>query len=127
MWIFESKGACWRCHTEPFFTDELFHNTGVGVMEGEPEVGRTGITGKNDDRGKFKTPTLRGLSFTAPYMHNGSLATLEAVVDFYRQGGGANRFLDPAIKPLNLTDSDAASLVAFLRALSRRAPPATGR
>jgi cytochrome c peroxidase len=127
MWIFESKGSCWRCHTEPFFTDEAFHNTGVGVIDGEPEVGRMGITGANADRGKFKTPTLRGLTFTAPYMHDGSLNRLEEVVDFYRRGGGANRFLDSGIEPLDLTDSDVASLVAFLQALSRRAPPATGR
>ena len=127
MWIFESKAGCWRCHTEPQFTDEDFHNTGVGVIDTEPEEGRFAITGNSEDRGKFKTPTLRGLQFSAPYMHNGSLKTLEEVVAFYRDGGRANDHLDPGLKPLNLTDSDVANLVAFLRALSRQAPQAGGR
>ncbi len=127
MWIFKSKAACWRCHTEPNFADELFHNTGVGALNSIPEDGRKGVTGSEEDLGKFKTPTLRGLQFTAPYMHNGSLATLEDVVEFYRQGGGPNSHLDPDVKPLSLTDSDAASLVAFLRGLSRQAPSAGGR
>ena len=127
MWLFESKGGCWRCHTEPQFTVEDYHNTGVGVTDEEPEEGRLAITGNAEDRGKFKTPTLRGLQFSAPYMHNGSLKTLEEVVAFYRDGGGANDHLDPGLKPLNLTDSDVANLVAFLRALSRQAPQAGGR
>jgi cytochrome c peroxidase len=127
MWVYESKGACWRCHPRPLFTDEELHNTGVGARGGEPEPGRAEVTGDTADAGKFKTPTLRGLRFTAPYMHDGSLATLEDVVAFYRRGGNANRNLSPLIAPLDLTDEDAGNLVAFLRALSRAAsgtPPA---
>lgn len=121
LWIYESKGRCWKCHSGPNLTDEAFHNTGVGVVDGVPVEGRFAVTGDERDRGGIKTPTLRGLEWTAPYMHDGSLATLEDVVDFYRRGGGANAHLDPDIEPLELTDDDARHLVAFLRALSREA------
>ena len=120
LWIFESKGGCWRCHSGDGFTDEAFHNTGVGVVKGVPEDGRVAVTGRPEDHGRFKTPTLRALTLTAPYMHDGSLATLEEVVAFYRRGGGANRWLDPALKPLDLSEREAADLVAFLEALSPR-------
>ena len=123
LWIYESKGKCWRCHSGPNFSDEDFHNTGVGVDRADPDPGRMGVTGVEADRGRFKTPTLRGLTFTAPYMHDGSLATLEEVVEFYRKGGGANQNLDSKIKPLDLTDEDAKSLLAFLEALSHSADP----
>jgi cytochrome c peroxidase len=119
LWFYESRGACWRCHSGANFTDEQFHNTGVGAIDGEPEPGRAAITGRPEDRGRFKTPTLRGLAFTAPYMHDGSLATLEDVVAFYRTGGHANAHLDERIQPLVMDDVDAANLVAFLKALSQ--------
>ena len=118
MWFFESRGGCWRCHSGGNFSDEDFHDTGVGAVQGVPEEGRLAVTGDEADRGRFKTPTLRGLSETAPYMHDGSLATLEEVVRFYRDGGRANGNLDPAIRPIEMTDEDVAHLVAFLRALS---------
>ena len=82
------------------------------------------MTGEPEDRGRFKTPTLRGVALTAPYMHDGSLANLEAVVEFYRRGGRANENLDPLLAPLEMTDADAKNLVAFLRALSRSAEAA---
>ena len=119
MWIWESKGGCWRCHAGPNFSDEKFHNTGVGTVDGEPEVGRFAVTGNDAERGAFKTPTLRALALTAPYMHDGSLATLEEVVEFYRGGGGDNPHLDRRIAPLRLSDEEATALVAFLQALSR--------
>jgi cytochrome c peroxidase len=119
LWFYESRGACWRCHSGANFTDEAFHNTGVGAMDGEPEPGRAAITGDEADRGRFKTPTLRGLTLTAPYMHDGSLATLEEVVEFYRKGGHPNAHLDELVRPLEMDDDDARNLVAFLRALSR--------
>ena len=118
LWFYESRGGCWRCHSGPNFSDEAFHNTGVGAEGGEPEPGRAGVTGLAADRGRFKTPTLRGLASTAPYMHDGSLATLEEVVAFYRRGGNPNPGLDPALAPLEMSDADARNLVAFLRALS---------
>jgi cytochrome c peroxidase len=120
LWFYESRGGCWRCHSGANFTDEEFHNTGVGAQDGLPEPGRAAITGADADRGRFKTPTLRGLVATAPYMHDGSLASLEDVVEFYRQGGRANSALDPVLAPLEMSPEDARNLVAFLRALSER-------
>jgi cytochrome c peroxidase len=122
LWFYESRGQCWRCHSGPNFSDDDFHNTGVGAKDGLPEPGRAAISAAEVDRGKFKTPTLRGLALTAPYMHDGSLATLEDVVQFYRTGGQANSHLAPELAPIEMDDADAANLVAFLRALSRRAP-----
>lgn len=123
LWFFESRGQCWRCHIGPNFTDEDFHNTGVGVRDSVAEPGRFAHTAVESDRGKFKTPTLRALTLTAPYMHDGSLASLEEVIAFYRRGGNPNAGLDPALAPIEMTDTDAANLLAFLRALSRPAGP----
>jgi len=100
---------------------------GIGATAGVPLPGRFGVTGDEADRGRFKTPTLRGLTETAPYMHDASLRTLEDVVAFYRRGGNLNTHLDAAIKPLDLTDEDAANLVAFLKALSKRPAKKTAR
>ena len=118
LWIYESKGRCWRCHNGPNFTDEAFHNTGVGAADGVARPGRFAVTGDEADRGAFKTPTLRGLAQTAPYMHDGSVATLREVVDFYRRGGVANEHLDPMVTPVELNEREAEALVAFLEALS---------
>jgi cytochrome c peroxidase len=117
LWLYESKARCWRCHGGPNFTDERFHNTGVRWGKDPPDPGRSAVTRRDEDRGKFKTPTLRGVALTAPYMHDGSLATLEDVVEFYNRGGGANPNLDPALKPLDLSKEETAALVAFLKAL----------
>lgn len=122
LWLYESRGRCWRCHSGPNFTDEKFHNTGVGVQDSKPEEGRFGFTADEADRGKFKTPTLRGLSLTGPYMHDGSLETLEDVVRFYRDGGHANGNLSEFISPITFSDRDVTNLAALLRALSRKAP-----
>ncbi len=120
LWFYESRGGCWRCHSGANFSDEGFHDTGIGAVEGRPEEGRFAVTGREEDRGRFKTPTLRGLALTAPYMHDGSLSTLEEVVEFYRRGGRPNTHLDPLLQPIAMSDEDARHLVAFLRALSRR-------
>jgi cytochrome c peroxidase len=122
LWLWESKGACWKCHSGPNFTDEQFHNTGVSW--GSADTGRDGVTRADADRGRFKTPTLRGVAWTAPYMHDGSVATLEAVVEFYNKGGRANPNLDASIKPLDLDAREVRALVAFLRALSEGEGPA---
>jgi cytochrome c peroxidase len=121
LWLFESKAHCWRCHAGPNFSDEQFHATGIGVVDGVAEPGRAAITHDESDRGRFKTPTLRMVARTAPYMHDGSLATLSDVVRYYQRGGNANDHLDPIVQPLELSDDDVAALVAFLEALSRRA------
>ncbi|HEX5051253.1 MAG TPA: cytochrome c peroxidase [Planctomycetota bacterium] len=117
QWIFESKGGCWQCHTPPLFTDDRFHNTGIGVRDGIAEAGRAAVTKDPADTGKWKTPTLRAVRFTAPYMHDGSLATLADVVAFYRDGGHANAQLDARVHTLDLSDEDQRALVAFLSSL----------
>ena len=119
LWIYEGKGGCWKCHNGPNFSDEDFHNTGVGAVDGAPARGRFKITGDESDRGRFRTPGLRMLTKTAPYMHDGSIETLEEVVEFYRRGGNANSNLSDRMRGLRLTDAEAGQLVAFLKALSR--------
>ena len=119
MWLFESRAGCWRCHSGPNFSDERFHATGIGVREGVAEPGRAAITGAASDRGRFKTASLRALAFTAPYMHDGSLATLDDVVEFYARGGNPHAQLDPDLRPFEASAEERAALVAFLKALSR--------
>jgi cytochrome c peroxidase len=125
MWLFEGRGRCWKCHVGPSFADESFHNTGIGaaLTDGAevatPEPGRAAITTDDADRGKFRTPGLRGVALTPPYMHDGSLATLEEVVEFYRKGARPNSHLSPHIGPIEMSDEEARNLVAFLKALSR--------
>jgi cytochrome c peroxidase len=121
LWLFESRGRCWRCHAGPNFSDESFHNTGVGAKEGRPEPGRAAITHDDADQGRFKTPTLRMVAETAPYMHDGSLATLNDVLEFYKRGGNANDHRDALLQPVELSNDDVAALIALLHALSRRA------
>jgi cytochrome c peroxidase len=120
--IFRGKGNCIACHSGPLFSDEQFHNTGVG-WENEPfDYGRFGVTKDENDRGKFKTPSLRNVALTTPYTHNGSLATLEEVVDFYNKGCKSNAHLDQEIRPLNFTATEKADLIVFLRSLTSEQP-----
>ena len=116
--VFVGKGQCLRCHFGFNFTDERFHNLGVDWDKEHIDVGRFGVTKKPRDLGAFKTPTLREVARTAPYMHDGRFATLRQVVEFYNQGGIPNPHLDPVIKPLNLTDPEKEDLVKFLHALN---------
>ena len=109
--IFRGKGRCTSCHVAPTFTDERLHNTGVAWRDSHPKD-------EGGGNGTFKTPTLREVARTAPYMHDGSIATLSEVVDFYSDGGRSNAFLDPEIRPLRLTDDEKRSLVRFLESLS---------
>jgi cytochrome c peroxidase len=89
------------------------------VAETKPnDLGRYEVTQNPQDRWKYKTPSLRNISLTAPYMHNGSLETLQQVVEFYNRGGIANENLDPLIKPLNLTAQEMDELTAFLKSLT---------
>jgi len=101
------------------FTDYAFHNIGVGVSDGRfTDPGRYTVTKDETDRGKFRTPTLRNVALTAPYMHDGSLATLKDVIDFYNKGGNPNANLDPAMKPLGLSDAEINDLIEFLQSLT---------
>ncbi|MBI1914885.1 MAG: c-type cytochrome [Planctomycetes bacterium] len=117
LWLYESKARCWKCHGGANFTDEAYHNTGVSWGNDRPDLGRGAVTRKDADKGKFKTPTLRGVALTGPYMHDGSLKTLEDVIEFYNRGGSANANLDPALQPLGLSKDEVKALVAFLKAL----------
>lgn len=117
--IFRGKGNCIACHLGPNLTDEGFHNTGVAVRQGRlVDLGRSTVTGNEQDRGAFKTPTLREAARRPPYMHDGSLETLEEVVEFYDRGGNPNPYLDAEIVPLKLTDDEKRALVAFLHSLN---------
>ena len=113
--VFFNKAHCSACHSGPNFSDGGFHNLGVGMDAAEPDEGRFAETQLVGDRGSFKTPTLREIARTAPYMHDGSLATLEAVVEYYDKGGIANPQLDEEIFPLKLTAQQKADLVTFLK------------
>ncbi|TWU60298.1 Cytochrome c551 peroxidase precursor [Rubripirellula tenax] len=114
MALFSGKANCTACHAGANFTDEQYHNLGVGMDAEKPDLGRFDQTGDVKDRGAFKTPTLRNVAFTAPYMHDGSQATLEEVVDWYNKGGHPNPQLSDKMKPLNLTAQEQADVVAFM-------------
>jgi len=144
--LFKGKAKCIECHTyssdSPFFTDFKFHNTGVSAADslfetfinnlngpatpvmmlahsdGFSELGRYTVTRQRNDAGAFKTPTLRDVELTSPYMHNGSLKTLIDVVRFYNRGGNPNSHLDARMKPLQLTEAELNDLVEFMRALT---------
>ena len=100
------------------FIDVALKNLHGLSTEKSNDLGYYEISQNPKDRWAYKTPSLRNIALTAPYMHNGSMATLEEVVQFYNRGGVANENLSPLIKPLNLTDPEAAELVAFLNALT---------
>jgi cytochrome c peroxidase len=127
-----TKGNCAACHTigekYALFTDGKFHNIGAGVNEeGDlTDLGRYNETKIESDRGAFKTPTLRNVAKTAPYMHDGSLKTLKQVVDFYAGGGNSNPHLDKEIKAIHLSGPDRADLVEFLEALTGDMPSQAG-
>lgn len=114
--FFSDRLACARCHPAPFFTDFDFHN--IGLYARYDDTGRERVTYNPEDSGKFRTPTLRNIALTAPYMHDGSLESLEDVVTFYSEGGVGHRIQDPAIRPLNLTGAEQRDLVAFLHSLT---------
>jgi len=126
------RGNCSSCHTigetYALFTDGKFHNIGAGVNgEGDlTDVGRFTETKTEADTGAFKTPTLRNIAKTAPYMHDGSLKTLKDVVDFYAGGGNSNPYLDKEIKAIKLSGKDRADLIEFLEALTGDMPAHAG-
>lgn len=111
MQIFRGRGNCTACHVGPTFSDERVHNTGVAWQNDR-------LQDEGSANGTFKTPTLREVARTAPYMHDGSFATLADVVEFYSEGGRKNRWLDPDIRPLRLTDEEKRALIRFLESLS---------
>lgn len=120
MDVYFNKAKCDKCHEGPNFTLNAFHNLGVGQEKATPDEGRFAVTKDPSHFGQFKTPTLREIEHTFPYMHDGSLKTLEEVVEFYDKGGIRNKNLDEEMKPLKLTPAQKADLVAFMKALSGR-------
>jgi cytochrome c peroxidase len=129
--FFGNKAFCSSCHNGVNFTDELFHNIGVGLQPKDPDLGRYHITGKDEDWGAFKTPSIRAAVWTAPYMHDGSLATLEDVIEWYAHEGLTNRNLDYRYRRISgdeLTAQDKKDLVEFVKACSGPLPKVeTGR
>jgi len=115
MKLFFGKAHCSACHVGANFTDGAFHNLGVSIKHEKPDAGRFELTKLEGDRASFKTPTLREIARTAPYMHDGSLSTLEDVVEYYSKGGTDNPQLDEEIFVLNLTAQEKSDLVTFLK------------
>ena len=115
------KGDCFHCHSSQLFIDNLFHNNGLDI---EPflDLGRAKVTGNANDNGKFKTPTLRNIEMSAPYMHDGRFATLEEVVEHYDSGGKYSTTVDPLMKKLGvglqLTNQEKIDLVSYLKTLT---------
>jgi cytochrome c peroxidase len=122
MRLFNGKARCRMCHGGPMFSDHGFHNLGVGMDRPQPDIGREAVTKLARDRGRFKTPSLRNVALTWPYMHDGSVRTLDDVVEFYDRGGVKNPVLDIFVIPLDLTDDESEDLVAFLEALTGTLP-----
>jgi cytochrome c peroxidase len=126
------KGNCASCHTigpeYALFTDNKFHNTGEGVGDDGQftDQGHYEITRQNADRGAFKTPSLRDVAISGPYMHDGHLKTLKDVVDFYAGRGNSNPYLDPQMKTIQLTGQDRSDLVQFMQALTGTLPANIG-
>ena len=115
--LFREKARCTKCHSGFNFTDEKFHNLGTGWDDNKVDLGRYMVTKNPEDISAFKTPTLREIARSAPYMHDGRFKTLDDVVNFYNQGGVKNPHQDPLILPLELTKEEKHDLVQFLRTL----------
>jgi cytochrome c peroxidase len=119
MQLFKGKARCILCHNGSNFTDNQFHNLGV-PQEGllKEDLGRYNVTRRDRDKGAFKTPTLRSVTETAPYMHDGVFKTLEDVIEFKDKGGQPNPHLSPLMKPLGLAPEEKADLIVFMKALT---------
>lgn len=128
--LFRGKAGCANCHSGPVLSDQRFHNLGLSFFgRAREDLGRYEVTGKAEDVGTFRTPSLLGIGRTAPYMHNGLLRSLDNVVAFYNGGGGRDRRAkawkgdappprpDPLLQPLGLSPEERAALVAFLETL----------
>jgi cytochrome c peroxidase len=120
--FFTEKGNCTACHVGANLADEKYHNLGIGMDKPEPDLGRFVVSKEETDTGAFKTPTVRNAALTAPYMHDGSVATLEEVVEWYDKGGHPNPHLSDKIKPLNLTAEEKVAIVEFMKACTSPTP-----
>lgn len=120
--FFSKEANCSACHVGANFTDEKYHNLGVGMDAEKPDLGRFAETGKEEDKGAFKTPGLRNIAQNGPYMHDGSQKTLLEVVEWYVKGGHANPHLSDKIKAFKASEQDKLDLVAFMEALTGPLP-----
>jgi cytochrome c peroxidase len=120
--FFSKEANCAACHVGANFTDEKYHNLGVGMDAEKPDMGRFAETGKEEDKGAFKTPTLRNVAQNGPYMHDGSQKTLLEVVQWYVKGGHPNPHLSDKIKAFKASEQDMLDLVAFMEALTGPLP-----
>jgi cytochrome c peroxidase len=118
--FFSEKTNCSKCHNGFLFTDFSFQSLGLPNRTHDP--GRMRISREDSDSGKFKTPGLRNVALTYPYMHDGSLHTLEEVVEFYDQGGGNSPNKSTWIKPLALAVEEKKALIRFLHTLTDTVP-----
>jgi cytochrome c peroxidase len=114
--FFSEKAACSKCHTPPLFTDAKFYNIGLDTLDRDHGLER--VTYQKADKGKFKTPTLRNIELTGPYMHDGSLNTLKTVIAFYNMGGHAHPNKSSLIQPMNWTEQEQLDLELFLKSLT---------
>lgn len=114
--FFSERTNCAKCHSGFNFTSYAFENN--GLYEVYKDQGRKRLTEKEEDLEKFKVPTLRNVALTAPYMHDGSLLSLEQVIGHYNSGGRSNPRKSGLVRPLHLTDAEQKDLVAFLRTLN---------
>ena len=120
--FFSKRVGCSACHVGANLADEQYHNLGIGMSAKEPDLGRFAETKVEKDKGAFKTPTIRNVALSAPYMHDGSLQTLEEVVEHYNKGGDKNKWLSDKIVPLKLTPQEKIDLVEFMRACTGTFP-----
>lgn len=116
--LYIGKASCSQCHSGPNFTDNKYYNLGVDSPGAVADSGRFKISKDEADRFAFKTPTVRNAELTAPFMHDGSVATLEELVEFYNKGGGASDTKSKLMRPLNLTKTEQSDLVEFIKALT---------
>lgn len=123
--LFRNKAGCAACHAPPSYTDNGFHNVGIGFDKPEPDLGRGKIAKDEKLDGAFKTPTLRGVSLHPPYFHDGRAATLEGAIDYMLSGGikDKNKTLDPRMKPVKLSAKEREDLIAFVKALEGKVEP----
>lgn len=117
--LFRNKAGCAACHAPPLYTDNLFHNVGIGYDKPEPDTGRGKVTKSEKEDGAFKTPSLRSISTHAPYFHDGRAATIEEAVDYMLSGGikEKNPNLDKALKKVTLSKAEREDLLAFVKSL----------
>jgi cytochrome c peroxidase len=120
--FFSEKGNCTACHVGANLADENYHNIGIGMDKPDPDVGRFAVTKDPADTGAFKTPTVRNVALSGPYMHDGSVATLEEVVEWYDKGGHPNPHLSAKMRPLKLSAQEKADLVEFMKACTGPTP-----